>query len=87
MQKKVSQEINRTKLVAQVAMGVGDGNKSWSRSISAMWNEYVRSMYNLESEFQDTEENMRKEYAKMSHLRPKMIIQPDKSLRVVGIPK
>ena len=44
MQKKVGQEIAVTRLLAQVAIAGGNGDKSWTRAISNVFNDYIRSL-------------------------------------------
>jgi hypothetical protein len=87
MTKKVGQKVAEARLLAQIAMGVGDDDKSWSRSISSIWNDYLRAVYYQEASHKDLEKDMQEEYKKFSHLRPKMVIQKDGSIQVVGIPK
>jgi hypothetical protein len=87
MHKRVSQKVSEAKLLAQIAMGVGGEDKNWNRTISALWNEYLRGVYYKEHEHKNLELDMQQEYKKFSHLRPKMVIQKDGSLQVVGLPK
>jgi hypothetical protein len=87
MIKKVGQEVAQARLLAQIAIGAGGEDKSWSRSISNIWNEYLRAVYYQQAQHEDLERDMQDEYKKFSHLRPKMVIQEDGSLRVTGIPK
>ena len=87
MRNKVGQEVYKSKLLAHIAMGSGNGDKTWARSISNIWNDYLRSVYYQEAEHEDLEKNMQEEYAKMAHLKPKLVIQEDGSLKVIGIPK
>jgi hypothetical protein len=86
MQKKVGQEIAVTRLLAQVAIAGGNGDKSWTRSISNVFNDYVRSMYYMEAEHEDLEKSMLQQYNKLKHLRPKLSITKEGNLRVTGIP-
>ena len=87
MTKKVGQEVSKARLLAQIAVGSGNGDKTWTRSISNIWNEYLRAVYYQQAQHEDLERDMLDEYKKFSHLRPKMVIQPDGSIKVTGIPK
>lgn len=87
MQKKVGQEVAKARLLAQIAVGTGGSDKVWTRSISNIWNEFLRSVYYLETEHEDLEKDMQEEYKKFSHLRPQMVVQQDGSLKVTGIPQ
>ena len=86
MVKKVGQEVSKARLLAQIAMAAGNNDKSWARSISNIWNEFLRCSYYMEAEHENLEKDMLEEYKKFSHLRPKMTIQADGSLKVTGIP-
>lgn len=87
MQKKVSLDVSKAKLLAQIAMGASNGDPKWERTVSSIWKEYLRAAYCLEAEHEDLEKDMQAEYKKFSHLRPKLVIQKDGSLKVTGIPK
>ena len=87
MQKKVGQEAAKTRLLAQIALGVGGEDQSWVRSISEIWNECLRTMYYQEAVHKNLEKDMQEEYRKFSHIRPIMTIQKDGSISVGGIPK
>jgi hypothetical protein len=86
MVKKVGQEVAKSRLLAQIAMGAGNGDKSWARSISNIWSEFLRCVYYMEAQHENLEKDMQEEYKRFSHLRPKMTIQQDGSLKVTGIP-
>lgn len=88
MRKKANQELTHSRLLAQVAMGVGgSGNKSWSRSITNTWNAYVRAMTYTTSEIEEIEKDLQEEYKLIAHLRPTVEIAKDGSLTLHGIPK
>ena len=87
MQKKVGLEVSKAKLLAQIAMGVGGADQTWERTVSTIWKEFLRSIYHLDAEHEDLEKNMQEEYNKFRHIRPKMTVQKDGSLKVAGIPK
>jgi hypothetical protein len=87
MQKKVGQETSVTKLLAQIAVAEGNGDKSWVRSITTTFNDYLRSMYYLEAEHEDLEQDMLQQYNKFKHIRPKLVIEKDGKIVVRGVPK
>ena len=87
MQQRVSQEISKNKLLAQIAMGAGDGDKSWQSNIKTIWSEYIRAINYQRAEYEDLEKDMQSEYNKFKHLRPKMVIQKNGSIELTGIPK
>lgn len=88
LQKKTSQEVAKARLLAQIAIATGsNGDKTWSRTISNIWNDFLRSVYYLEAEHEDLEKDMLEEYQKIKHLRPKITKQKDGSLKVTGLPK
>lgn len=88
MQKKVGQEVAKARLLAQIAIATGgNGDKTWSRSISNIWNDFLRSVYYLEAEHEDLEKDMLVEYDKIKNLRPKITKLKDGTLKVTGLPK
>lgn len=86
MQKKVGQKVAHAKLLAQVAMGLGEGDKQWARTISNTWNAYVRSMYYKIAEHENLEKDMQEEYKLMANFKPKVTLDKDGKATVTGIP-
>ena len=86
MQKRAGKEIAQTKLLAQIAMAEGQGDKSWVRNVSNIWTDFLRSTYHLDSEKDDLEKNMLAEYKKFKHLKPTVKIDKTGALSVSGIP-
>jgi len=85
--RKAGQNQAHTRFLAQIAMGIGEGDKKWARDIQNMWNSYVRSIFYIEDANKEAEINMQKEYALISKLRPIMSVAKDGGLEVKGIPK
>ena len=86
MQRKSAKEIASTKLLAQIAMSAGGQDKSWARSVSNIWTDYLRATYHLDNEKEDMEKKMLADYKKFAHLKPKVKIDKDGALTVTGIP-
>jgi len=87
MTKKIGREVAQVKLLAQIASASGGSDKSWVRTISSIWKDYLRSSYHLEAEHENLENDMLEEYKKFAHIRPKLVIEKDGTLKVKGIPK
>lgn len=87
MQKKAGREVTFARLVAQIALSAGNGDKTWSSSISNIWKDYTRAMNYQEAEHKDIEQDLLEQYKKFAHIRPHLFASKDGKLQVKGIPK
>jgi len=86
MQKRAGKEIAQTRLLAQITVAQGGGDKSWARTVTNIWTDYLRSTYHLDSEKESMEQNMLADYNRFKHLKPEVKIDKTGAITVSGIP-
>lgn len=79
--------IQHAKLLSQIAIGSGAGDKNWFNNINNIWNDYLNLECGTVEEIRDREQDMATEYEKYRYLRPKLTIGADGSLTLTGINK
>lgn len=76
--------LQHAKLLTQVAIGTGAGDKDWFNNINSIWSEFVNLECGSISEVKDRENEMRKEYEKYRYLKPKITMGKN-GLEVTGL--
>lgn len=84
--KRVGKEIALNKILAQIAIGVSEpGDKVWTRTITNLWGEYITKAYYMDSQEDESANDMAQEYKEWVNKKLKLEIQKDGSISLKGL--